>query len=117
MRHKIKILMVTGVGFLLTFGLTSVVTAAKKSTPQPVQKRPKVQQGERPEPVVTITENKESVIKEYRINGVLRAIKVSPKNGFPPYYLIDKNGTGEFMKVGPDVGTEFQVPQWILFEW
>lgn len=112
MRQTMKILIITGIALMISPLATSALAAKK-----PVQKRPKVHQGERPEPVVTITENKESVIKEYRMNGVLRAIKVSPKNGFPPYYLVDRNGTGEFMKLGPDVGGNFEVPQWILFEW
>ncbi len=93
--------------------LTKVLAAEKR----PVQKRPEVQQGERPVAVITIRETKEATMKEYRINGVLRAIKVSPKNGFPAYYLIDREGSGEFEKLGPDVGGNFVVPQWILFEW
>jgi hypothetical protein len=87
----------------------------KKS--EPVQKQPKVQQGFVPRAEITISESKDTTFKEYRIDGVLRAIKVTPKNGFPPYYLIDQKGDGQFVRIGPDTGPELKVPQWILFEW
>ena len=93
--------------------------ANKKTTKKtkPVQEAPKVSQGYVPQSEITITESKDSLIKEYRIEGQLRAIKVTPRNGFPAYYLVDNEGTGEFIKFGPDMGPEVKVPQWILFEW
>ncbi len=99
-------------------GYVSVVSAAEKKPPkQAVEERPKVQQGQLPEPVVTIRQTTESTIKEYRVNGILRAIKFTPKNGMPPYYLIDKEGSGEFVRMGPDVGKELSIPRWIFFTW
>lgn len=89
--------------------------AIKKT--KPVQEAPKVSQGYVPQSEITITERNDTLIKEYRIEGQLRAIKVTPKNGFPAYYLVDKEGTGEFIKFGPDMGPEMKVPKWILFEW
>jgi hypothetical protein len=84
---------------------------------KPVQDAPKVKPGYVPRAEITIVENKDSVLKEYHIGGKLRAIKVTPKNGMPTYYLIDREGTGEFVKHGPDMGNQVQVPNWILFEW
>ena len=89
--------------------------ASDKKTP--VQKAPKVSQGNVPRPEITIVEGDKRLVKEYRINGQLRAIKVTPTNGFPPYYLIDRDGTGEFQKIGPDMGENVVVPNWILIEW
>ena len=83
----------------------------------PVQEAPKVKPGNVPRAEITITEGKDTTVKEYRINGVIRAVKVTPKNGLPPYYLIDRNGDGQFVRIGPDMGPEVKVPQWILFEW
>ena len=91
--------------------------AAEKKSKKPVQEAPKVQRGYVPKADITITEGKDRLIKEYRINGELRAIKVTPTNGFPPYYLIDRDGTGNFFKVGPDMGEEIVIPNWILIEW
>jgi len=102
------------------FGSINQLQAAKAeqaTKTKPVEKPPKVKPGNVPQPEITITENKDKVIKEYHINGELRAIKVIPKNGFPPYFLVDKDGNGNFVKLGPDMGPEVQIPQWILFEW
>lgn len=84
---------------------------------KPVQDAPKVKPGYVPRAEITIVENKDSVLKEYHIGGKLRAIKITPKNGMPSYYLIDRKGTGEFIKLGPDMGDQIEVPNWILFEW
>ena len=90
---------------------------ADKGTKKPVQEAPKVQRGYVPRSDITITEGEDRLIKEYRINGQLRAIKVTPTNGFPPYYLIDREGNGQFFKLGPDMGKEVIVPNWIIIEW
>ena len=84
---------------------------------KPVQEAPKVKPGYVPRAEITIVENKDSVLKEYHIAGKLRAIKITPKNGMPTYYLIDRKGTGEFIKLGPDMGDQVEVPNWILYEW
>jgi hypothetical protein len=113
-----KILGLRKKSWLLAMALFSVVaSAAEKSTKQALEKRPKVQQGEIPEPVVTIRETKQTTVKEYRVNGILRAIKFTPKNGLPAYYLVDREGSGEFVRMGPDVGKEVSNPQWIFFTW
>jgi len=87
------------------------------STTKPVEQPPKVQKGNIAQSDITITETKDTLVKEYRIGGILRAIKVTPKNGTAAYYLVDREGTGEFVRLGPDMGKEIQPPQWILFEW
>ena len=60
-------------------------------------------QGERPGTVV-----------EYRANGKLYMLKVTPKGG-RPYYLIDRIGDGQFVRQG-DLGANFQPPMWVLIE-
>jgi len=104
---------------LSAIGCSGLVAAENKSTgkKKPVQEAPKVKPGYVPRSEITITESKDTLVKEYRIEGKLRAIKVTPKNGLPPYYLIDHEGTGEFVRMGPDMGSELKVPNWILFEW
>lgn len=99
----------------LSLGLLAAEEKSKKT--KPVQEAPKVQKGYVPKAEITIIEGTDSLVKEYRINGQLRAIKVTPTGGFPPYYLIDKKGTGDFVKIGPDMGEEITVPNWILIEW
>ena len=92
-------------------------TNKKTTKTKPVQEAPKVSQAYVPKAEITIVEGENRLVKEYRIDGKLRAIKVTPTNGFPPYYLIDRKGTGEFQKIGPDMGEEITVPNWILIEW
>ena len=106
--------------FFVTVSFTTEQNATETESsgkPKPVEKAPKVKPGYVPRPEITITEGKDKLVKEYHIDGKLRAIKVTPKNGFPAYYLIDREGTGEFVKLGPDIGPNQRIPQWILFEW
>ena len=102
---------------LQPFGIIAAQEKAKPAKPKPVQPPPKVQKGYVPRAEITIIEGEEGLVKEYRINGELRAIKVTPKNGFPPYYLIDKEGSGEFIRIGPDMAEDITMPKWILIEW
>jgi len=65
------------------------------------------------EPEVTIIQKPNMTITEYRSGGRVYMIKVDPDVG-PPYYLVDRNGDGEWDdELGPDIS----VPQWTIFEW
>jgi len=48
-----------------------------------------------PEPAVTIIKRPEATIEEYRVNGQLYMVKITPTKGYP-YYLIDSDGDGSF---------------------
>jgi hypothetical protein len=81
-----------------------------KSPPQP----PAVtgnDSGALPEPEVTITTKGDTRQEEYRIGGHLYMIKVIPKGG-RPYYLIDHEGNGEFMK--DDFQPSVSPPMWVI---
>ena len=106
----------------LAISMANILAEEKKSATdsekkKPVQEAPKVSKGYVPKAEITIIEGENRLVKEYRIDGQLRAIKVTPTNGFPPYYLIDSKGDGQFSKIGPDMGEEIVVPNWILLEW
>jgi Protein of unknown function (DUF2782) len=70
------------------------------------------------QPEVQIIQRIDKTIEEYRINGRLYKIKVTPKVG-PAYYLIDSNGDGSFQAVPVGAGPEpnLLIPQWVLFRW
>ena len=53
---------------------------------------PKVQD-EQIEPTVTIREEEERLIEEYRMNGQVYMVKITPRGGIP-YYYIDTDGDG-----------------------
>ncbi len=64
------------------------------------------------EPAVTISTQTDLTIEEFRSNGKLYMIKVTPKIG-PPYYLIDDRGDGKFARQESlDLG--LRPPRWIL---
>jgi hypothetical protein len=63
---------------------------------------------------VTITREKDRTIEEYRINGQLYMVKITPTKG-KPYYLLYKNGEHNSpMRRELD---DIQTPYWKLFEW
>jgi hypothetical protein len=71
--------------------------------------------GEVIEPEVKIIKQEEGTIYEYRIGGQLYMVKIQPIKG-PAYYLIDRDGDGEFDSRSTDP-TNISVPQWILMRW
>lgn len=68
------------------------------------------------EPKVTIVRQKEQMIEEYRLNGQLYMIKVTPKRG-KPYYLVDADGDGNLESRRNDLVPSSLVPTWVLFRW
>lgn len=85
--------------------------AEAKTAPPPVP----VPSGDAPdEPQVTITKEVGQTVEEYRSNGKLYMIKVTPKHG-KPYYLIDDRGDGKFARQ-ESLDSGLRVPQWVIFK-
>jgi len=74
-----------------------------------------LQSGESMEPDINIIQEDDRTVEEYRMNGQLYMIKVTPSIG-KPYYLMDSDGDGslETKSFELDSGA---VPNWILLEW
>ena len=68
------------------------------------------------EPKVTIHEDGRGVIEEYRLNGSLYMIKVTPFMGLP-YYLIDTDGDGELESRRNELDPDVMIPAWMIFRW
>ena len=65
------------------------------------------------EPDVTIRQEGDKTIQEYRVNGFLYAIKVVPKTG-KPYFLVRADGEQHWMRSDkPDL----LIPSWEIFSW
>ncbi|MCY1289911.1 hypothetical protein D3C80_329200 [compost metagenome] len=65
------------------------------------------------EPDVTIRQEGDRTIQEYRVNGFLYAIKVTPKNG-KPYFLVRADGDSNYIRSdNPDM----LIPAWEIFSW
>lgn len=66
------------------------------------------------EPQVTIRKEAERTVTEYRVNGRLYMLRVTPAHG-KPYVLVDHRGDGQFTRQD-NLDTGLRVPQWVLFE-
>lgn len=66
------------------------------------------------EPDVTIRQDGDNTVEEYRINGFLYAIKVTPKHG-APYFLVAVDDEGNFARADSPSG--MRIPSWKIFEW
>lgn len=64
------------------------------------------------EPQITIRKKGAETIEEYRINGEMYMMKVTPAHGVP-YYLHKEDSSGDWVNVGPN--KPLSVPKWILF--
>ena len=83
--------------------------------PLPPELPEPIESGKMVEPQVTIIRTEKQVIEEYRLNGHLYKIKITPSVG-PSYYLFDEDGDGNWERKSSDIYTD-RVPQWILFRW
>lgn len=76
---------------------------------------PKVQE-EQIEPTVTIRDEEDRRVEEYRRNGQIYMVKVIPEVG-PPYYYVDTDGDGS-LETSPDKGIAPVDPvHWKIKEW
>ena len=66
------------------------------------------------QPQVTIRKREGEMVEEYRVNGRLYKIKVTPLRG-EPYFLIDQRGDGSFVPMEGGPGTPgLSIPQWVI---
>lgn len=64
------------------------------------------------EPQVTIVKKKDETIEEYRINGQLYMVKITPAHGVP-YYMHKEDQSGGWLMDGPT--QPLSIPKWTLF--
>lgn len=85
--------------------------APQESAPPPAA----AEEGAAPEPEVTIIKRKEETVEEYRVNGQLYMIKITPNKGYP-YYLIDTDGDGSLETRRNELDNP-PVIQWKILKW
>lgn len=93
----------------------SAALAATPATPVPPPPTVSAVPGDNPgeaEPEVRIVHEGEKTVEEYRINGKLYMVKVSPGAGMPPYYLMDEEGNGVMKQIDP--ARRVIIPKWVL---
>ena len=86
------------------------------AVPPPPDIPPPLESGSPIEPEVTIIRKENAVLEEYRVNGMLYMVKVTPRVG-KPYYLIDQDGDGTMETKSTNIYQDPVVPQWVLFSW
>ena len=77
---------------------------------------PKIQE-EQIVPTVTIREEEERMIEEYRLDGQIYMVKVTPRGGIP-YYYIDTDGDGKLeLDMDQSAMNPVQPVHWKVKEW
>ena len=102
---------------LILLTLFALTAAAQNPPPklQPLPEPPPPPPGvadETLEPQVTIIQRGEDKIEEYRLNGKLYMLKITPPHGVP-YYLIDNQGNGSWIRHDA-MSTDLSVPMWVI---
>ncbi len=67
-------------------------------------------------PTITLQEHDNRTVEEYRVNGSLYMVKITPSVG-APYFLVDEDGTGDMAWHRGTTAVENKVPQWVLLSW
>lgn len=71
------------------------------------------QQDNTVEPDITVRQEEDRTVREYRVNGQLYAIEIQPRVG-PSYFLIDDDGDGDFRRSDNE---RIAIPSWVLISW
>jgi hypothetical protein len=105
---------------LLVSATLSAVAQTSKEPPglQPIPEPPPMPAGtidEDAAPQVTITQRGEDKVEEYRTNGKLYMIKVTPPHGVP-YYLVDEKGDGVMTRMNT-MTSGTRPPMWTIKSW
>jgi hypothetical protein len=87
-----------------------------EDVPEPPELPDPLVSGQPIEPEVTIIRTEKEVVEEYRVNGTLYQVKVTPVVG-PAYYMVDMDGDGRLESRRGGIYDSGQVPQWVLFSW
>jgi hypothetical protein len=109
MRHLLFVL-------ILALGLSPVLAADRDGLPDLASPPLPGTAPDDLEPEVTIRRDGRGQIEEYRINGQLYMVKITPAKG-PPYYLMDTTGDGELESRRGELDPKLLVPNWAIFRW
>ena len=103
---------------LLAIALPVAAQQSKPPVLQPLPEPPPPPPGEEfdaaLEPQVTILKRGTDSVEEYRINGRLYMIKITPARG-APYYMVDHLGNGTFARQD-NFDSGIRPPMWVIFQ-
>lgn len=114
MHKKLLLSLLSAASLCLMPQLLLAATPSDAELLEQVEPPPKVQEGQplENEPEVTIRKEGARTIQEYRINGELYMMKVTPDHGVS-YYLYKEDQQSDWVNVGPNA--PLAVPKWTLF--
>jgi hypothetical protein len=105
---------VFAVGFALTAAAETAPPPPKlEPLPEAPPPAPEIANDPELEPQVTIVRRENETIEEYRVNGRLTMVKVTPRHGRPYYLVASTDGTTFIRRDSLDTG--LRVPLWVLF--
>jgi hypothetical protein len=106
----------------IAVSLALTAAAQQKAPPSPPQLEPLPEAPPAPpavaadpelKPQITKIERENETIEEYRVNGKLSMVKVTPRHGHP-YYLLADARTGAFVR-RDSLDPGLKVPLWLLY--
>ncbi len=101
---------------LILLGIALPLAAQQPPKLEPLPPPPPPPPGMEPdaalEPQVTITTRGQDKVEEYRVNGKLYAMKVTPPHGVS-YFLVDVDGDGTLVRRDA-LDSGLRVPQWVI---
>ncbi len=102
---------------LILLGFSCTLQAGEREIIDEVPPPPAISEEDLSADDVTIIHKDQTRFEEYRKNGKLYMVKVTPSVG-PEYYLVDLHGDGRFERIKQGIGDAvFPVPRWVLFSW
>ncbi|MDA0821889.1 MAG: DUF2782 domain-containing protein [Proteobacteria bacterium] len=87
-----------------------------EAVPAPLPPPDYVEHDEELEPEITIVQRKDATVEEYRLNGLLYMVKITPIVG-KAYYFVDRDGDGIMESKMSDAYNNLRVPQWVILSW
>jgi hypothetical protein len=100
---------------LLLAGPVIAAEPGEPLPPPPLTESAAIEEAEELQPEVTIRTRGDATVEEYRSNGRLYMVKITPSRGYP-YYLIDSDGDGSFDTRRNELDPP-NINRWILFRW
>lgn len=97
---------------LLQWPLASIAKAPPANLEPLEEFTPPTITNEEPKPEITVIKKEGETIEEYRINGQLYMMKVTPAHGVP-YYMHKEDQDGGWLMDGPN--QPLVIPKWTIF--
>ena len=99
------------IALLMVFA--AIPVSAQTRQPVPVTPPDLVPLEDSLEPQVTIRRREGELVEEYRVNGRLYKVKITPDRG-EPYYLFDHKGDGALIPHDGPGTPALSVPMWVI---